>query len=245
MLLCLAVFLFSGWQVYGILREYGEAEAQYEQLEQYVSAPLPSPTTASSPDVPTPAEVTPSLTVDFDALSQINPDIVAWLVIEGTAINYPVVQGQNNDYYLNHQFDKGYNSAGCLFLDAANSRTFDDLNSVIYGHYMKNGTMFSALSGYKAQSFYDEHPTALLVTPAGIYCVQFFSGYVSDTASSAWQQDFSAEEYEQWLEELVERSCFSSDISPTAEHRVLTLSTCSYEFENARFVLHAIVSEIA
>ena len=242
MLLCLAVFLFSGWQVYHILREYDAAEEQYSQLEQYVSTEAPAPN-APTPEAPVQPDTEDTFAVDFYSLSQINPDVVAWLFIEGTDINYPVVQGRDNDYYLNRQFDKSYNSAGCLFLDAANDDSFLDLNSIIYGHYMKNGTMFADLFLYKEQAFYDEHPSALLITPEGTHRVDFFSGYVSDTASSAWDRNFSADTYQQWLTEVVEKSCFSADVTPSAPGRVLTLSTCSYEFRDARFVLHGMISE--
>ena len=242
MLLCLAVFLFSGWQVSRILREYDAAEEQYNQLEQYVSTETPAPH-EPKPEISVQLEPEDTFAVDFDSLSQINPDIAAWLVIEGTGINYPVVQGRDNDYYLNRQFDKSYNGAGCLFLDAANDGSFLDLNSIIYGHYMKNGTMFADLSLYKEQAFYDEHPSALLITPEGTHRVDFFSGYVSDTTSSAWDRSFPAATYQQWLDELVEKSCFSTDVTPSTQNRVLTLSTCSYEFQDARFVLHGMISE--
>jgi len=115
-------------------------------------------------------------------------------------------------------------------------------NTVIYGHRMKNGTMFAALGNYQEQVYYDAHPVFLLVTPEGRYVVELFSGYVADTAESAWMLDFSDEQaYLAWLEEVGEKSAFSSKVSPRAEDRVVTLSTCSYEFENARFVLHGVL----
>ena len=247
MLLCLSVFLFSGWQVSRILKGYSAADEQYTQLEQYVSlpAPLPVQPEPASPAPPVeeavPEGPSPEPTVDFAALAQINPDVVAWLTIEGTNVNYPVVQGSDNSYYLNHQFDKRKNTAGCPFLDAANSADFRDLNSVIYGHYMNSGAMFANIARYKQQSYYDEHPTGMLITPDGCRTIRFFSGYVSDVEANAWDREFSPEDYPLWLEELVEKSCFSSDTAPSPSDRVITLSTCSYEFENARFVLHGVL----
>ena len=246
-LLCLCVFLFSGWQVYRILQGYNTAAEQYTQLEQYVSLPAPLPPQPEPvPPAPSEEEIVPEPptmepTVDFEALSQINPDVVAWLTIEGTNVNYPVVQGEDNAYYLNHQFDKRRNTAGCLFLDAANSAGFTDPNSIIYGHYMNSGAMFANIARYKQQSFYDEHPTGMLITPDSCRTIRFFSGYVSDVEGSAWNRDFSPEEYSLWLEELVEKSCFSSDTVPAPQDQVVTLSTCSYEFQNARFVLHGVL----
>jgi len=237
----LAAFLFSAWQLYIIYSEYAAAEKQYSQLEQYVYTDTASPPPSSSQSVPE-ENTSPWPQVDFAALRQINPDIVGWLYIEGTQINYPVVQGENNDYYLNHQFDRSYNSAGCLFLDAANSPLLSDRNSIIYGHHMKNKSMFHSLTKYKQQAFFDAHPTAWLVTPAQSYQIQFFSGYVSDTAGAAWNIDSSEADYEAWLSAAKEKSCFVSPILPTAQNRVVTLSTCSYEFQNARFVVHGLLS---
>ena len=149
---------------------------------------------------------------------------------------------EETDYYLDHLLDGTANSAGCLFVDTSCRPDFSGRNTVIYGHRMKNGTMFAALGNYQEQVYYDAHPVFLLVTPEGRYVVELFSGYVADTAESAWMLDFSDEQaYLAWLEEVGEKSAFSSKVSPRAEDRVVTLSTCSYEFENARFVLHGVL----
>ena len=179
---------------------------------------------------------------EFTALAAVNPDVTAWLYGPDTGISYPVVQGTDNDYYLDHLLDGTANSAGCLFVDTSCRPDFSGRNTVIYGHRMKNGTMFAALGNYQEQVYYDAHPVFLLVTPEGRYVVELFSGYVADTAESAWMLDFSDEQaYLAWLEEVGEKSAFSSKVSPRAEDRVVTLSTCSYEFENARFVLHGVL----
>lgn len=263
----LIAFLYSGWQVYQIRSEYAAAEEQYSALEQYVSvttAPLPS--SAPSPieeQVTVPEAQTPPVSaeteapsvapeaedpqwpqVDFEALGQINPDIVGWLTIEGTQIHYPVVQGEDNDFYLNHRFDGRYSTVGCLFLDVQNDADFRDLNQIIYGHYMNRQAMFHDLLSYKQQAFFDEHPAGWLITPSAVYRLHFFSGYVSDTSGDAWKTDFSGTDYLIWLWERKERSAFSSDVIPTTDSRVLTLSTCSYEFKNARFVLHGILDPV-
>ena len=267
-LILLPAFLYSGLQVYQICSAYARAEAQYEELTQYVRPPvsatapsvvLPEPEegespAASAPQLPTPLEEAPAAVpepaedilwpqVDFDALSAINPDIVGWLTVEGTGIHYPVVQGEDNDFYLAHQFDKSPSRAGCLFVDVVNDATFTDRNTIIYGHYTKDRSMFYELRGYKQQDFFDAHPTGWLMTPSGVYKLQFFSGYVSDVYGNAWDTDFSETDYLEWLKSCKAKSYFVSDIMPEGDSRILTLSTCSYEFENARFVLHAILDE--
>lgn len=242
----LAVFLWSGWQLYRTFLDYAAADAQYEALEQYVSAPataLPEATqdpaeendSAANPDFPQCPQV------DFQELRSINSDVVGWLVIEDTRINYPIVQGEDDEFYLKHRFDGQRSSAGCLFLDAENDAAFQDANQIVYGHYMKDGSMFHDLGKYKEQAFFDAHPTGWLITPETPYHLQFFSGYVSDVSGDAWEMAFTEADHAQWLAACTARSCFSSGIVPAADSPVLTLSTCSYEFENARFVLHAVL----
>lgn len=242
----LLMFLCSGWCLYQIYSEYKAAEVQYENLEQYVSAPSASPpehVRETGKDRQAGPEPEPLLCpqVDFNALYEINPEIVGWLIIEGTRINYPIVQGQNNEFFLTHQFDGQYSSAGCLFLDAKNDASFQEFNQIIYGHYMKNQSMFHDLVNYKDQAFFDGHPTGWLITPSAAYSLHFFSGYVSDVFGEAWKTEFIETEHLEWLRKCKEQSCFYSDVVPEADSRVLTLSTCSYEFQNARFVLHAVL----
>ena len=247
-LVFLLVFLCSGLQLYQIYSEYKAAEEQYKELEQYVSVPLTSLPELVREDAEGEEQAEVQETemlqcpqVDFDVLREINPEVVGWLIIEGTRINYPVVQGEDNEFYLTHQFDGQNSSSGCLFLDVKNDGSFQEFNQIIYGHYMKNHSMFHDLLNYKSQEYFDAHPEGWLITPSAAYRLQFFSGYVSDVFGDAWNSSFSKKEYLEWLSDCKERSAFSSDAVPTADSRVLTLSTCSYEFQNAKFVLHAVL----
>ena len=233
---------FSGWKVVSILSTYQQGADSYENLEQYIQIP-------TQPQVLEP-ETVPAETanwadsilwpqVDFEALARVNPDIVGWIVIEGTNINYPIVQGRDNSYYLNHLFDGTRNAAGCIFMDAACRGDFTDVHSIIYGHHMKNKTMFAGLMAYKDQSFYEEHATAFLLTPAGTYQIRFFSGYVANNQSDGWERDFYHErDFENWISDLVSRSCFQAQWTPGEDERIITLSTCTYEFDSAKFLLH-------
>ena len=234
--LFLGIACISGYPVLRILHEYRVGADVYFKLEQFASLPPASEETEETPAALAWPEV------DFAALAAVNPDVTAWLYGPDTGISYPVVQGTDNNYYLDHLLDGTANSAGCLFVDTSCRPDFSGRNTVIYGHRMKNGTMFAALGNYQEQVYYDAHPVFLLVTPEGRYVVELFSGYVADTAESAWMLDFSDEQaYLAWLVEVGEKSAFSSKVSPRAEDRVVTLSTCSYEFENARFVLHGVL----
>lgn len=254
--LLLAVIALSLWQILRILHADREVRDSYEQLEQYVSFSGPAGTTpAETEAAPIPDETDPSETaepteppddtvwpsVDFEALAKLNPDIVGWIFIEGTSVNYPIVQGTDNEFYLNHLFDRTWNRSGCIFLDAACPAGFTGRNSILHGHNMLDGAMFSDLTKYADQSFYDAHPVALLVTPERKYRIRLFSGYTASSSANAWHLLFSNEGYEQWLGELVSRSEFQPQQLPTAEHKTVTFSTCTYEFRRARFVLHGFI----
>ena len=237
---------FSAYQIYKILYEYEEGQSVYEDLNEYVELP----DTPEDTDIPTVTQFQSGETeeliawpqVDFDALKSINSDIVGWIYMEGSEINYPIVQSEDNSYYLKHLFDRSSNSSGCIFLDCRNTSNFTDRHSIIYGHHMKNGTMFSGLDSYKSQEYYDAHPQMLLMTPEQNYVIEIFAGYVASVSDDAWQLSFESEEdFVDWIGRAIDRSCFASGMTPADNDRIITLSTCSYEFDNARFVLLGIV----
>lgn len=256
-LLFLGMGAFFGFRFFREQAEYRAGEQMYASLAQYVqptqTAPQPTVSLPEPEAVPeetghstAPADVLHEPeedpvswpTVDFEALQEINPDVSAWITIEGTNINYPVVQGPDNSFYLSRLFDGTYNGAGSIFMDYRNRNDFSDRNTVLYGHHMRNQTMFAQITLYKTQSFFDQHPTGILLTPDGNYTIFFFAGYVIDMNSQAWKLQFeSDEEFAQWLEDAAARSTFSSNITPTAQDRVVTLSTCTYEYDDARYVL--------
>jgi sortase B len=225
--------------------EYAEGDEDYSGLEVYVSFHSSSPDTDEPDSVQqteTPQTQSTAPSVDFAELSRMNPDIVGWLYCEGTKINYPVVQGSDDEYYLDHLFDGTQNANGCLFLDSRVGASFSSVHSIIYGHHMRSGAMFAALDGYKRQSFYETHPTMLLITPAATYEVQLFTAYVADPSEDAWEVSFANDgEIQAWIDAAIARSTFTSDVKPTPGDRLLTLSTCSYEFGDARFVVVGIL----
>lgn len=257
----LAVFLYSGSQALRQWSEYRAGEETYRELSEYVALPRDMETVQTdriAPQASAEAEAAASTSepaaesadfsdiqwpqVDFDELQRINPDIVAWLYCPDTLINYPVVQAEDNRRYLTHMFDGRTNSAGCIFADAGNSADFTDPHTIVYGHNLKSGKMFGQLCLYKEQSYYEAHPRMLLLTREAGYVVEIFSGHVASASSDAWQLTFEGDsEFQGWLERAVQKSLIQSEVQPTAEDTILTLSTCSYEFTDARFVLHGIL----
>ncbi len=200
----------------------------------------PETTTAKKPTVSKPKLPI----VDFDALSAINSDVTGWIYVEGTNINYPIVQGEDNSHYLHYTFSGQENRVGSIFMDYRCQADFSDRNTVIYGHRLSDKTMFTALKNYKKQSYYDAHPYYVIVTPEKKYVVEIFSGYVASVDDEAWQLNFSSDdEFSEWLADTKAKSKFKSKVTPTVNDLVVTLSTCTYEFDNARYVLFGILRE--
>jgi len=238
-LLCVAFLViacFSGYQLAGILAEYHQGEQVYDDLTQYVKSD-PSVTPAVETENPNHEGIVwPD--VDFEALKAINDDIVGWIYLEGTEINYPVVRGDDNSYYLDKLYDGTANGSGSIFMDFRNEPNFVDKNNILYGHSMNNGSMFTAIKRFKNQPYYDEHPYALLMTPEKNYKIEFFSGYVANVEQDAWDYYWdNDQDFEFWLASSKSKSTFASGVEPTADDEILTLSTCTYEFDNARYVL--------
>lgn len=179
---------------------------------------------------------------DFTALKKINQDTVGWLCLPDTKLNYPVVKGKDNEYYLTHMFDGTKNSSGSIFADCDANTNFNSYNTVIYGHHMKNGSMFAVLSKYKSTKWYDKHPVLWLVTPDKALKLKVYSVYTANVSQDAWKMKFDGtKDYKKWLTETKGLSEISTDVQPDENKPVVTLSTCSYEFDNARLVVHATI----
>lgn len=263
LLLCFIFLGMAGYSGYLLLQEWQEyraGEEAYDSLSQYIQLDgSPSMTTEQTDPpgtdletaehavdtLPTEAETLDEIVwpiVDFESLQTINSDVVAWIYLEGTVINYPIVQGSDNSEYLYRLVDGTPNGAGCIFMDYRNQPDFTGRNTVLYGHHMKNKSMFGTITNYKEQSFYEEHPSCLILTPDGNYKLDFFAGYVANLNSESWKLEFeSDEEYGAWLEQAIVNSTFQSGITPTSQDRVVTLSTCSYEYDDARYVLMGVL----
>lgn len=179
------------------------------------------------------------ITVDFDALLAENEDIAGWIYCEGTNINYPVVQGKDNDYYLTHSYDRKASNAGAIFVDAGNRPQFADSNTILYGHHMKNGGMFAHLGDFSDQEFFDAHPVMWLLTPEQTYRVELFGGYLTKAGSDSYTIfTGECEEFNDYLERALAASDVQAETQTPPDGRYIMLSTCEYDFEDARYVLH-------
>lgn len=244
MALCAAGVLYSALILTSDNREYAEGDAAYQQVRQIRKSQEPAGDQSNIPPQDTngvsieekPNEQADS--VDFSALEKISPDVVAWLTSEGTGIDYPVVLGTDNDYYLRHLFTGERNKLGAIFMDYRNHGDFSDKNTILYGHNMKDGSMFSSLTKYKAQSYYDSFPAMVLYTPSGDFKIELFAGIIVDGNQESVRFDFKDDQdFQNYIDSLKKASSFKSDTAVTADDRIITLCTCSYEFNNARYAL--------
>lgn len=258
LLLFLEIAAVSGYEIYAILSEYRAEEQTSVQLQQYIdlsgeavfaALPATEPETqvAEEPQEATaapestgeaPTEPVQYPEVDFASLKQINDDVIGWVYIEDTKINYPIVQGDDNRHYVSTMADGSDNAAGSIFMDYRNTPDFSDRHTVIYGHNMRNGSMFADVLQYKKQDFLEAHSIGMVMTSGGNFRFEVIAGYVANVSDNAWQLDFGAEEeFYNWLCEAMAKSEIGTDTAVAPEDRILTLSTCSYEFSDARYVL--------
>ncbi|MBQ8648057.1 MAG: class B sortase, partial [Oscillospiraceae bacterium] len=234
--LCLILVAFSGCQLYGIFSEYAVGENAYENLtQQVVTEPTPAPAQDESGEEPEPFG--PPLEIDLNTLRTNAPDAVGWIYCDGTPINYPFVQADDNDYYLYRLPDGRSNSSGSIFMDYRNSPDFSDLNTFLYGHNMKNGSMFASLMDYKSQEFYEEHPYMWVYTNQAVYQMELLLGFVTEDISDAYRMYETEEELHAYLNDVARKSTFRNDTDLNTVDRIVTLSTCSYEYDSARYVV--------
>lgn len=183
------------------------------------------------------------VSVDFNTLTQRNSDIKAWLYSEDTPINYPVVQSDDNSYYLHRGIDRKYSSSGTLFIDCANKGDFTDSKTVIYGHNMKNGTMFASLSKYQNQDYFERHPKIYLLTPDKEYEIKLIAGFTANSKSQIYTLPLTEENKEQFVMQAVRKSEFKAEYTFKKNDRFVMLSTCSYVHNDARYVLVGVLNE--
>ncbi len=250
--ICAALALGSGFLMVRDICQYTESAGAYEDLASLVE--LPEQTEAPEDDTTEtePAGEEPSVVlpvVDFEALRETGPDIIGWLTLPDTPVNYPVTQADDNEYYLHHLYDGTYNKVGCLFADYENKADFSDRNTIIYGHNMRDGSMFAALNEYDEQSYFDTHKQMYLVTPEGGYLCEIFAAFVAKPSESgsdtspwrlSWKDDGS---YTTWLTAMAERSVVETDVTVTSSDKVLTLSTCT-PGGASRFIVMAKLVEV-
>lgn len=192
--------------------------------------------------------------IDFDRYRSINEDVYAYIYIPGTDIDYPILQHESdNSYYLNHNLDgtKGY--PGCIYTEKENAKDFTDPNTILYGHNMKDGTMFHDLHLFEDSAFFDENKYIYIYTPESVLEYEIFAVYTATDDHLFYLCDFDdAEAYGRYLDQILHRTAENMDSKTalvrdqaelTPEDRILSLQTCTGNGDR-RTVLHAVLADV-
>ena len=165
--------------------------------------------------------------IDFDGLNKVNPEVIGWLRVGAVDISYPIAQTDNNDFYLHRTFRKEDNFAGCIFMEHTNSKNLTYQNTIIYGHNMKDRSMFGNLREFANQETYEKNRYFWIYTPKLIYQYEIFSSHVVGKTSATYIIKFSPADFQAFLDESLHSSDIRCDAVPTTSDRIVTLSTCT------------------
>lgn len=249
-ILALGVFAFSAYMLISYrVDEQRSTDVTSDAKAAAVAQRTPSPTTSEneatySNNVQSENKEYAPISVDFSALFEQNGDIVGYIYSPDTPIDMPIVQSEDNDYYLHRLLNGETNRAGSIFMDYRSTPNFSDVNTIIYGHNMKSGAMFGTIDEYKSQQYYEEHPTLYILTPSANYKAEAMVGAVVQSDCALYDLSLSEEEMYAEIVRAVADSSFTATVQPQAGDRFVTLSTCSYEFDDARYVLICRLTEI-
>ena len=184
--------------------------------------------------------VTGSDLMDFKELQEMNPDIIGWIQIPGTAIDYPIVQAEDNDAYMDIGADGEPSAGGTIFLDYESQKDFRGLHNVIYGHNMRNGSMFHDLVRFKEESYFKEHQYGILYTPAETFYLKMVSAYYAAANPLYRTTKFETEAaFEDFFQTML-KTCKYGETDTQVPESLFTFITCSYEFSDARTLVHAV-----
>ena len=247
-ILCIGIAVFLLWHMQS---EYKESDRFYQKLEdralkkdagsqhskqneqneQIVQKAEDSEKQASAADAA-------SLEVDFDALKQVNGDIIGWILFDNNGISYPVLQGKDNEEYLYRLADGTKSKAGSIFMDAACSPDFSDAHTIIYGHNMKNLSMFGKLKWYRTKrGYYENNRYFTIYTPDRVLRYEIFSWYEANADDMVYQVGFQPDGFFlTFIEKMVKRSSRNTGVTVDENDKIVTLSTCSAN--GKRFVVH-------
>lgn len=232
-----AVFCYAAYNLYHIYTEYKKGTDEYNQIEEMaVTEREPKQQESEGAE----QEQEPPITVDFEKLKSVNEDVIGWIYIGALeGVSYPVVQGDDNETYLHTTYEKNYNFAGTIFVDYENASDFNDCNTLIYGHNMKNGSMFGHLKKFaEDENLYQEDRYFWILTPEKNYCYEIISAYTTGVNSDTYTLfKGPGEEFQKYLETIKGYSEIQTEDSElTIKDKIVTLSTCTGN-EATRFVV--------
>ena len=204
------------------------------------------PEATAPPAEPLPEEAAGLIGLDLEALRAYNEDVVGWITIPGTAVSYPLVQRTDNQYYLNHNWKKEYSGSGSIFLSSDASRDLTDFNTIVYGHHMLDETMFGTFKYYfRGPDYWRQHPSVYIVLDDAVYRYDIFAVEEAGIKGIVYRLDIEEKHLEEeFLQYCKNRSVYDTGLTPGADDRVLSLSTCTGTLsQTSRWVLHGVLAQ--
>lgn len=191
-------------------------------------------------------QLAPQKDLDWDELCKVNADIYAWICIPGTEVDYPILQHPIDDsYYLNYNMSGTRGYPGCIYTERLNSKEFTDFNTVVYGHNMRNDSMFSTLHYFEDRDFFDSCPYVYIYTGDKVLVYEIFAAYTSDNAHILYNNDFSQDAGRQsYLESIFKsdnKDAYVRDVELSADSYIITLSTCIKGRAQNRYLVQAVL----
>ena len=242
----ICVFCYAAYNLYHIYTEYKKGSDEYNAIAQMAVTerdPDQDSTSeseeAAGPDGPA---LKAPLDIDFDSLRSINTDVIGWIYMEALPeISYPVVQGEDNNFYLHQTYEKNYNFAGTIFIDYENKRDFSDCNTLVYGHNMKNGSMFGMLKKYRAdETLYNTSKYFWILTPEKDYRYEIIAAYTTSVNSDTYTLfKGPGKEFLEYEKKMFQNSEIRTDATASeanVKDKIVTLSTCTGN-QATRFVV--------
>ena len=248
--------LIAGYKLGSALLSYQRDRSAYNDLADQALSDLAEPNATQKPveqqdpnagQAQQPQSEAP-FAVNWDYLKSVNSDVIGWIYCAGTQINYPVVQTSDNDYYLHRDFTtRQPNVAGTLFADPNSALGITRSNIIIYGHNMKDGSMFAAVESYVSQQFYDEHPVMYFLTPNQNYRIDLIAGRIVESSLDNYISFFNDDaSYASYLNDITSHSFFATRASVNTSSQLVSLSTCDYSgaYNDPRFLLQGLLVPI-
>lgn len=238
-IILIAICIFSAYQIVIYYKEENINKRLNDELKEKAVTINNDNSNQNEPEESKENKV--PILVDFEKVKQENKDTVGWIYSADSPINYPVVKGKDNERYVHTLFNGREGSAGTLFMDYRNDAHLSNNNTIIYGHNMKNGTMFGTIMKYRNQSHYDNHKVMYYLTPDKNYKVEIFAG----VTSNVYSEIYNLQKIDKGIcNTLMRQSNFKNEFEINEDDKFITLSTCAYDFDNARFLVVGVLREL-
>lgn len=245
----LIIVAISGFNVFKLWGEYQKGIDEYKELEEYVTVEVAEELEAAVEEASAEMQeeekeslIPVKVDVRYEVLESINEDFVSWLYYEPLEISYPVVRGNDNDYYTSYTFEGEKNSSGAIFMDFLNKPDYSHYNTIIYGHNMRNGTMFGSLKKLLSdEQIVKNDPYFYVFTQDKAYMYEIFAVYITNASSQTYDLVKDEAGQETYLEYINKTATYRSEKEVTASDRIVTLSTCHGLHSNNRTVVHGVL----